>query len=265
MSINANDILFYLSGGAANTNPTKSFGGEQSNTQLLSGLNALFPNVSQRQAESGHVDYLCIYAVNNSKKDTLYSAKFSLTKETQSGCQCALGIVKQPEVQQLVITTTATKGTFHVRFGKIRFQCEWEPNADLMAQRLQTALEKEGVPDVTVQSLTKKLPNYIFQITLGNRAEPLVEIFKIDLNQSQVAATKRITTGAPINSIAYQISSSIEEPPLITWRDGSLEVGDMLPGDTVPVWIRRTTENNTAALQNDGIAITITGQPNPVS
>ena len=112
------------------------------------------------------------------------------------------------------------------------------------------------------------LPNYIFQITFAAyRAEPLLQIFKIQLNEKEQHATKRITAGGPINIIAYKLANSVQVPPNVTWANTSssqyLQVGDMLPGDVVPLWIRRVIASNAQPLQNDAITLRITGQQNP--
>ena len=61
----ANEIKFYLSGGAGNTNPFLSNGGAMSVTEIVNGLlNNLWPDVSESDSQAGITDHKVIYIKN---------------------------------------------------------------------------------------------------------------------------------------------------------------------------------------------------------
>ena len=61
----ANEIKFYLSGGASNTNPFQSNGGTISNTEIVNGLlNNLWPDISESDAANGITDHKIIFVKN---------------------------------------------------------------------------------------------------------------------------------------------------------------------------------------------------------
>lgn len=61
----ANEIKFYLSGGASNANPFLSNGGSISTTEIINGLlNNLWPDVSESDADVGVTDHKVIFVKN---------------------------------------------------------------------------------------------------------------------------------------------------------------------------------------------------------
>ena len=56
MAVQAADIQFYLTGGSSNTNPNASLGGVRSTTQIGSGLNNLWDNITGSNHAAGNVD-----------------------------------------------------------------------------------------------------------------------------------------------------------------------------------------------------------------
>ena len=67
MAILSTDLKFYLSGGAANSNPNASLGGAMSSTETLTGaLHDLFDAISEDETAAGDAEYRCIYLVNTS-------------------------------------------------------------------------------------------------------------------------------------------------------------------------------------------------------
>lgn len=81
MAILASEIKFYLSGGAANTDPNLALGGAISSTEATS---ALFDNVSSAEASAGHTDYRCIYVKNTNGSITGTSVKVWILSNTPS-------------------------------------------------------------------------------------------------------------------------------------------------------------------------------------
>lgn len=84
MSVLASNIKFYLSGGAANTDPNASLGGDISATQVPAGLHNLFDAVSPEEAVAGDIEYRAIDIKNTNVTETLYGAVAYISTETTS-------------------------------------------------------------------------------------------------------------------------------------------------------------------------------------
>jgi len=85
MPILATDIKFYLTGGAANSNPNASLGGAISSTEIISGgLNNIFDDVTGDESASGMTDFRCIGVKNNHSTLTLKASKLWILSNTTS-------------------------------------------------------------------------------------------------------------------------------------------------------------------------------------
>lgn len=85
MPIISSDIKFYLSGGAGNSDPNASLGGEISNTEITSGLlHALFDIISSAEASGGDSEYRCVYAKNTNGTLTAQNSKLWVETESPS-------------------------------------------------------------------------------------------------------------------------------------------------------------------------------------
>ncbi len=62
MPINSTDIKFRLSGGASNTDPMLSLGGNKSSTEVVGST--IFDSVSGAESAAGDVEYRCVYIHN---------------------------------------------------------------------------------------------------------------------------------------------------------------------------------------------------------
>lgn len=81
MPIIATDIIYRLSGGAANTDPAVSIGGIKSSTAAGA---TLFDDVSSVEAGAGDTEYRCVYAHNAHATLTLLGAKLWIQTNTPS-------------------------------------------------------------------------------------------------------------------------------------------------------------------------------------
>lgn len=84
MAVVASELKFFLSGGASNTDPSLSVGGEMSSTEVSSLLNGLFDAVSAGEATTGLVDYRCIYLQNTNLTNTVNDVKLWIQSQTSS-------------------------------------------------------------------------------------------------------------------------------------------------------------------------------------
>lgn len=96
MTISADQIQFFLSGGSINTDPNSSVGGGISTTPVLGTLNNLFRDVSSAQAASGLTDYRCVYIKNASLADSLYEAEVYVYSQTSGGSGVTIGTAASP-------------------------------------------------------------------------------------------------------------------------------------------------------------------------
>jgi hypothetical protein len=84
MSILATDLKFFLSGGAANSDPDASLGGAKSSVAIVTNvLNNLFDSVSGDEHTAGDTNYRCIF-IKNDSAETAYNVKFWIDSNTTS-------------------------------------------------------------------------------------------------------------------------------------------------------------------------------------
>ena len=83
MAITAAEIKYYLSGGASNTDPNASLGGDISSTEITSGtLHNLFDQVSGAESSAGDTEYRCFYIKNTNATLTWQNVKIWVETET---------------------------------------------------------------------------------------------------------------------------------------------------------------------------------------
>lgn len=85
MAILSTDIIYRLSGGAANSDPNASLGGAKSSTALTDNvLNNLWDDVSGDEGSPGDTEYRCIYIHNNHGSLILTQPKVWVSSDTTS-------------------------------------------------------------------------------------------------------------------------------------------------------------------------------------
>lgn len=96
MTISAEQLQFFLSGGSVNTDPNYSIGGAISSAPVLGVLNNLFRDVSSDEAASGRTDYRCVYIKNISSSDSLYEAEIYVYSQSSGGSSVMIGTSPTP-------------------------------------------------------------------------------------------------------------------------------------------------------------------------
>ena len=93
MAIVATDLVFYLSGGAANSDPAASIGGAASSTLTLTGAaHDLFDAIAEDETDAGDVEYRCAYLTNTSA-ETATNARLWIEANTPSpGSSVEIGL-----------------------------------------------------------------------------------------------------------------------------------------------------------------------------
>lgn len=84
MALLSADVLYYLTGGAANTDPNLSLGGVISNTQAGTALHQMFDAVASGEAGAGDTEYRAIDVKNNHGTETMNAAVIYVSAETTS-------------------------------------------------------------------------------------------------------------------------------------------------------------------------------------
>lgn len=85
MPIAASDIKFYLSGGAANSDPNASLGGAISSTELVdNSIGNLFDLTTATEAEAGDTEYRAFFVKNTHATLTYTTPKLYISSNTPS-------------------------------------------------------------------------------------------------------------------------------------------------------------------------------------
>lgn len=85
MSIVTGELKYYLSGGAANTDPNLSLGGIISTTEVVNNtLHNLFDRVTGAESLAGDTEYRCIYVKNTNATLALVAAFVEINSQTTS-------------------------------------------------------------------------------------------------------------------------------------------------------------------------------------
>lgn len=267
-------INFVYSGGLNNSNPYDSIGGDPSINSISGNLNNLFSDVSMQDSEVGIVDYRCFYVTNDSiNGEKLYNTTMYLTTEYNTQSSIQLGISRENESQEISLSTTPTSGSFKLKIGPlVTNPIIWNSNQNLFLGNIGNALNNLELINVSVQ---KTLFNN-YQITFINdcsyRNYDLIEIVENNLLSSSQQVSIQVekkTEGRPINSKAPKIFNSQSAPFNVTFYDTNansrLLIGDLYPGDVVPIWIRRYTYGQVNTDQLNGFNIRINGNKNKVN
>jgi hypothetical protein len=112
LPISSANLKFYLSGGAGNTDPNASLGGTRSTTQVGSGLNNLFDDVTGDEATAGDTEYRCIYFRNeDANANGLMSPLKNWIDQLTSAAGDEIDIGLDPAGKNGTATTIANENT----------------------------------------------------------------------------------------------------------------------------------------------------------
>ncbi len=251
----AEDIGYFLSGGATNTDPNASLGGLPSSVELKSGLNTLFSQVTSTEAESGGTRYRCIYLANNTSDEIFNVTTTSFQTNPLSPVE--IGISSANEVQLISILGPATGGTFKLKYtinvdggivSQTTSEITWVSSQTTTSQNIQDAINL-----LTYLSNVIITPavvaggcgySVVFSGENGNRAQNILELVDFSVSGATGSSVTRTTPGGPINQVAA--STGFEnQPPFGVTFGTKLNIGSMQGGDVCGLWIKRTTPAGT--------------------
>jgi hypothetical protein len=274
--IQTNDIVYVLSGGTTNPDPENSLGGDPSSSPVLSGLNNLFNNVSQDDAQNGLTDYRCIYIFNNSLVETLWNSKIFTQGEISSGADSEVGFIFANEIQNLTVIGNVTGGTLTLSYEGNNFTFSYSSNLSTWVANFQSAIRSVATLEevqisaqtsISVDLQTVTVFTILYTGTSGKRFHPILDVVANALTPSAIVSASRSIGGSPINSIATVIDHATTTPNGVVFSPATLEepvvIGHLRSTDGFPVWIKRVTPPGTQPLAGDGFTIVVGGTAFP--
>lgn len=264
------DIKLYLSGGSGNNNPAASLGGEISNTLATASL---FPAIAGEQSRVGLIDYRCVYVKNTHSTESMRNVKLYVDSERSGGSFIDIGAVHRDEQQKINVSGPKPPNedesmTLTVpEFGSLTIP--YHINQTIWQGRFQTEIAGlDGLKDVRVSAVGDIgwPTNLTFTIDFAGEAccrlISLIQVVTHDLDQQTLTILKTLS-GAPVETEAVEAEDQYTAPPGIvfqqTLRDNPLTLGDLHPGNSAPIWFRRTTPVNTTAFKNDNFLLHVDG------
>lgn len=266
MALKLSDIEFFLSGGPTNSNPNNSIGGLPSSFPLLGSANNLFPDISSESASSGKTDYRCFYISNRSTSDSLIDAELYFDEQGPGGSIVDMGLDRSTEIQRLNIIGFVVSGSLTIRYESTQIVVPWGSSAGQFETNLQNQISSASPGSIVSTSIIGNSYNFTISFS-DNRSHSLLELLDNSLvgNDQPIVSFSRVASGSPINSVAPILSVDTVPPARVLFElptvESKLALGTMLPGDKVPVWVRRFTPPNTDYMESDYFRFKIIGRP----
>ena len=278
----ANDIVFLYSGGTSNFNPKKSLGGLKSVYEIPPVLDNLFSDASEKETQTGITEYRCIYVQNNSETIPYYSIELYFDDSKSTPNNLSLGLNFSNDTQNLVISGNVVSGYFTLGiYGETTYNIDYNSAPSVFAENIQFALNDAlGAGSIGVSvlingttgsiggSVLSNATNYLsFSITFfgkfSKKSQPLLIVVTNNLilsnSSAPIISISKMYYGTPINNDAEQIGNSLSKPPNINFYNPTLDnkrlVGDLLPGEYFPVWIKRTIKAGVGPLPLAGATL----------
>lgn len=276
MALSNSDIVIFFSGGANNSDPDLSIGGDISSQIVPS--DRLFDNVTAAQAAAGYTDYRCVYFENISTTDTLFSASVYIDSQVSGGSDVMIGLEKNNERQDIFVTnaTSVASGDFTIQMydyfsdSMSQITVAMDPSIESWASNLQAQVNTlPGMGDVVVVGSYLGSTAY-FTLTFGgsssNRYHEAFEFVGFSQSFLDVNSTmtiQKVSDGGPKLKTAAEIASETSAPANVVFSDTSsgsaISVGDLMPGEFFAVWMRRTVAAGAAPTEADGFRLKIRG------
>lgn len=271
MPISASDISYVYSGGATNTDPDESLGGDAS-VHLIVG-NVIFDAVTPDEAASGSIDYRCVYISNDNASDDFYNAEILIQSQVAGGATVELGFDEVNDRQSTTITnfSNVTGGSVTLEYvdtSPHSFSVAWNASVTTMAANYQTQIRTINfLGDVTVTgSYDAGTNTATFEVNFvgdaANRYHQPITVTTNSLTYSGAAPTvtnTKVIDGGPINSTAELIDVETTPPTNVTFSSSGFTIGTFRSTDIIPVWIKRTVAAGSTAIENDGFVLRLTG------
>jgi len=275
MPIDSNEIYFVYSGSGTNANPSLSLGGEPG--EIIT-TNAIFDNVSAIEGEEGLTDYRCCYLVNDSPDSKLNNFSVTATKDDPtlgaSDVQISIGFLFREEIQVLtiidygsitsaIIGITYTHAVFPAKSFTITISGGIDSGviSDIKNQIYSNLMSLEGyavetdiVDEIDGSDLLLKIK---FSGFSKNKSHNLLTVTTAPTDFATISKT---VIGSPINTVPDQIANELLAPAGVTFSNSGPIIGDLEPGDVVPIWLKRKIPAGSRAVTKDGFTLKAKGQ-----
>jgi hypothetical protein len=266
MTIAVSQIIFLLSGGTSNSNPSRSIGGPPSTFLVLGSLNNLFSDVTSEEATSGKTDFRCFYVKNNSLDSSLYDVECFIDSQASRGSTAEVGAAIVTDVQNIEVRGPITSGNLVLKYEQTEFTAEWGGSPQNFLDNLLLAMEGVGLNGVGIStSFSGISQNFIveFKGFQDKRNHQKMVVTENNLVGAISVSISKVTEGQPINSNGPLLATETVPPSKVNFYTPSqrILIGNLSPGDFVPIWIKRTTGANTDFKENDYFVFKISGKP----
>lgn len=265
----AKDITYNLSGGANNTDPNMSLGDEISNHPII--LEKLFKNISPNERIEGKTDYRCFYIKNNSLTATLFQVQLYVYYKVPNDIEIFLGFDTKNERQIITIANNSPvlSGFITIEYMDMfdnvhSVSAYWNSSSSIFANNIKSVLNTiSGLEDVAVNTINTQT----FEINfLGKSARRYYKQLNVQSNLLSMTGPVNVivnksVSGGPINTTTDSIDVETTTPFNIFFKDysPSYQIGNLLPQEYLPVWIKRVSPPNATATEIDGLTIRLIG------
>lgn len=230
----------------------------------------MFEDISPSETISGKVDYRCFYLKNNSLASILYQAQIYVYYKVPSDVSINLGFFTSNERQIITITNNSPiNGGYitieHTNSNNQTYTADayWDVNNIVWQNNIQTALNSiPGLEDVSVTLVEDQVFEVNFVGSSSNRYYQILSVSNNLLSSGFVTVfVNKSVSGGPINTTPDPIDVETTTPFGVVFQssNSSYNIGNLRPGEYVPVWIKRTTPANATALESDGLTIRLIG------
>lgn len=272
MPLSPSDIGFVLSGGSNNNNPLLSLGGDPSSFSLTLGKDRLFESLESFELDFGRTDYRCIYVFNNNTHATFFGVAFKITSKYPNISNTEIGFHLQNDIQRIVLNGTPTSGNFTLRYvgrettntALVHFTSDTNQLAANISSSLIANTPLQNVLVTTVRNQNPLTYDVTFTGPDGNRFQELFQVTNNSLNGSTQITVTKVQDGSPINIIIPEVVNSLTAPTATTFVGmNSFIVGDLGPGEGMPIWFKRTVARGAPPTSNDGFNLNMSGNISP--
>lgn len=269
--INGSDIVFTLSGGSANVNPSLSLGGDPSAQPILGVTNNMFEDVSQELATEGYTDYRCFYVFNNNSLDSMFEAVAYIKSQIALGSSVQIGVAKETDAQRIIVSGTVSGGSFTIAYegnnAVVNHHGDLATWANNLIAALNISTELSGMSASTSGGGGSVTFDLLFQGDDDNRNHSLLTVVSNDLGGDNSIYISKTLEGSPINAIPAAVDFSTIAPNGVIFVDASniepITLGTLKALDGVPIWIKRITPAAADPVITDGFTVAIAGSPTP--
>lgn len=282
MTIETNDIFFVYSGSGTNANPSASLGGPPA--EIIT-TNSIFDGLSAAEGEEGMTDYRCLYLVNDSPTAVLNNFSFVITKDDPtlgtSDVQVLPGFILRNEVQTLTIVNyeNVTSGTIELTYT----HAEFPPKTFNITIASPIDAGVISTIEETIYSNLMSLENYAVETVVthtipGPDLKINIEFSGFSQNKSHTILAfnddglvsvpaesayvniDKTVEGSPINTNPDEIANELVPPSGVVFYTTNPVLGNLEPGDVVPVWLKRKVPAGSRAVSKDGFTLKARGQ-----